>query len=68
MFVYYFDVTCYTSNCVSLVDDFTFKYILTSQNLTPDHVIKINIWATEEIDWDHFDKIWNRVFGATPLQ
>lgn len=40
--------------------------ILASQNLTPDHVIKINIWATEEVDWDHFDEIWNRVFGATP--
>lgn len=40
--------------------------ILASQNLTPDHVIKINIWATEEIDWDHFDEIWNKVFGTTP--
>ncbi|MFD3257655.1 RidA family protein [Paenibacillus lentus] len=40
--------------------------ILASQKLTPDHVIKINIWATEEIDWDHFDEIWNRVFGTTP--
>jgi len=40
--------------------------ILTSQHLTPDHVVKVNIWATEEIDWDHFDAIWNRVFGPTP--
>ncbi|PPA88074.1 enamine deaminase RidA [Brevibacillus laterosporus] len=40
--------------------------ILSSQKLTPDNVIKINIWATEEIDWDHFDAVWNKVFGATP--
>lgn len=40
--------------------------ILSSQQLTPDHVIKINIWATEEIDWDHFYSIWNEVFGPTP--
>jgi len=40
--------------------------ILTSQMLTPDHVVKVNIWATEEIDWDHFYMEWNNVFGATP--
>ncbi|WP_053373468.1 RidA family protein [Paenibacillus sp. FJAT-27812] len=40
--------------------------ILSSQKLTPDHVIKINIWATEEIDWDHFYAIWHNVFGPTP--
>lgn len=40
--------------------------ILDFQNLTPDHVIKVNIWATEEIDWDHFYNIWNQVFGTTP--
>ena len=40
--------------------------VLSSQKLTPDHVIKINIWATEEIDWDHFDEIWNKLFGMTP--
>ncbi|WP_238188543.1 RidA family protein [Paenibacillus sp. L3-i20] len=40
--------------------------LLSSQGLTPANVIKINIWATEEIDWDHFDSIWNDVFGDTP--
>ncbi|MEK8129230.1 RidA family protein [Paenibacillus filicis] len=40
--------------------------LLSSQNLTPDHVVKINIWATEEINWDHFYGIWNQVFGPTP--
>lgn len=27
-----------------------------SQNLTSDHIIKVNIWSTEEIDWDFFDE------------
>jgi len=40
--------------------------ILSSQQLTPDHVIKINIWATEEIDWEHFYEVWDKVFGPTP--
>ncbi|MGG1661165.1 RidA family protein [Brevibacillus sp. NRS-1366] len=40
--------------------------ILSSQNLTPDHVVKINIWSTEEIDWDHFYEVWNKVFDSTP--
>ncbi len=37
----------------------TFKNIqqlLDSQDLIPDNVIKVNIWATEEIDWEFFDK------------
>ena len=35
--------------------DNTFKniqQILESQNLTSDDVIKVNIWATEEINWN----------------
>ncbi len=36
--------------------------ILASQKLTPDHVIKINIWATEEIDWDHLYPQWDAIF------
>lgn len=40
--------------------------ILASQKLTPDHVVKVNIWATEEIDWDHFYGVWNQTFGDTP--
>ncbi|BBI36443.1 RidA family protein [Cohnella abietis] len=40
--------------------------LLASQKLTPDNVIKINIWATEEIDWDHLYAIWDKVFGANP--
>lgn len=39
------------------------KELLKSQNLTPDHVIKVNIWSTEEIDWDFFDGEWDKLFG-----
>ncbi|REK77699.1 RidA family protein [Paenibacillus paeoniae] len=40
--------------------------VLASQQLTPDHVVKVNIWATVPIDWDHFYQVWGATFGATP--
>lgn len=45
----------------------TFKNIqqlLDSQDLIPDNVIKVNIWATEEIDWELFDEEWETLFGS----
>ncbi len=40
--------------------------VLNSQYLNADDVIKVNIWATEEIDWEKvFDPIWNKFFGNT---
>ena len=40
--------------------------VLNSQSLTADDVIKVNIWATEEIDWENiFDPIWDKFFGNT---
>lgn len=40
--------------------------VLNSQSLTADNVIKVNIWATEEIDWENvFDPMWNKFFGNT---
>ena len=40
--------------------------VLNSQSLTADDVIKVNIWATEEIDWENvFDLMWNTFFGNT---
>ncbi|SHF87650.1 Enamine deaminase RidA, house cleaning of reactive enamine intermediates, YjgF/YER057c/UK114 family [Mariniphaga anaerophila] len=39
------------------------QQLLDSQTLTPDNVIKVNIWATEEIDWDFFDNEWEILFG-----
>ena len=40
--------------------------VLNSQSLSADDVIKVNIWATEEIDWENvFDPMWNKFFGNT---
>nr|WP_308742367.1 Rid family hydrolase [uncultured Anaerocolumna sp.] len=36
--------------------------LLKSIDLTPDNIIKINIWATEEIDWDYFDQVYEDFF------
>lgn len=47
----------------------TFKNIsnlLKSVNLGADNVIKVNIWSTEEIDWDHFDEVYCNFFGEVP--
>jgi enamine deaminase RidA (YjgF/YER057c/UK114 family) len=40
------------------------KKVLESQEIGPDHVIKVNVWATEELDWDCFYKEWEELFGA----
>ncbi|HDK7179089.1 TPA: RidA family protein [Clostridium botulinum] len=37
--------------------------LLKSIDLTPNNVIKINIWATEDIDWDYFYKVYDDFFG-----
>ncbi|MFD2556343.1 RidA family protein [Sphingobacterium tabacisoli] len=37
--------------------------LLKGQGLSPDDVIKVNIWATEEIDWDFMDVAWEKLFG-----
>ncbi len=39
------------------------KQILESQSLNSDNVIKVNIWATEEIDWDFLYSQWENLFG-----
>lgn len=41
------------------------EQILESQNLTSDDIIKVNIWATEEIDWDLLYAEWDNLFGET---
>ncbi|WP_411801596.1 RidA family protein [Bacillus safensis] len=38
------------------------KKILESEGLNEEHVIKVNIWATEEIDWDHLYPQWDTIF------
>ncbi|WP_410877583.1 RidA family protein [Myroides sp. DW712] len=37
--------------------------VLTSQGLTADEVIKVNIWSTQPIDWIYFDHVWKAFFG-----
>ncbi|WP_145437825.1 RidA family protein, partial [Staphylococcus haemolyticus] len=38
------------------------KKILESEGLNEEHVIKVNIWAREEIDWDHLYPQWDTIF------
>lgn len=40
------------------------KKLLDSESLSEENVIKVNIWATEEIDWDHLYDEWNRLFKS----
>lgn len=47
----------------------TFKNIqraLASEGLTGNHVIKVNVWSVDEIDWDHFYDVWNGMFSSSP--
>ncbi|MNZ50226.1 RutC family protein [compost metagenome] len=39
------------------------KTVLESENLNSEHIIKVNIWATEQIDWDFLDAEWDKLFG-----
>lgn len=38
------------------------KKLLETEGLSEENVIKVNIWATEEIDWDHLYAEWDRLF------
>ncbi|UOE94306.1 RidA family protein [Alkalihalobacillus sp. LMS39] len=38
------------------------KKVLESEGMTEENIIKVNIWATEEIDWDYFDSLWDELF------
>ncbi|TCS96734.1 GNAT family N-acetyltransferase [Hazenella coriacea] len=42
------------------------KCVLEEESVSADHIIKINIWATEEVDWDYFDNVWEEFHGGTP--
>lgn len=48
--------------------DYTFKNIkalLTSQQLTSKNIIKVNIWATQEINWGYFEEKWEQLFNSS---
>lgn len=38
--------------------------VLASEQLTADSIIKVNIWATEKIDWDFLYSEWAQLFDA----
>lgn len=38
------------------------KKLLENEGLSEENVIKVNIWATEQIDWDHLYAEWDRLF------
>ncbi|WP_010496759.1 RidA family protein [Paenibacillus elgii] len=39
------------------------KTVLHSEELTSENIIKVNIWATQKIDWDYLDAEWEALFG-----
>ena len=38
--------------------------VLHAEELTAEHIIKVNIWATEKIDWDYLYAKWEELFGS----
>lgn len=40
------------------------RHVLQSEQLTADEIIKVNIWATQPIDWDFLYKEWSDLFGS----
>lgn len=36
--------------------------VLDSEQLTPNDIIKVNIWAVESLDWDYFYSEWEKFF------
>ncbi|WP_121964631.1 RidA family protein [Myroides sp. N17-2] len=39
--------------------------LLESQDLCGQDIIKVNVWATKEIDWDYFYKVWDTIFNQS---
>ncbi|MGO0062707.1 RidA family protein [Brevibacillus fluminis] len=42
------------------------KRILQSEGVTPEAVLKINIWFTEKMDRERFQAIWHDFHGGNP--
>lgn len=38
--------------------------VLHSEELTAENIIKVNIWATQKIDWDYLYAKWEELFGS----
>ncbi|MCC9044143.1 RidA family protein [Myroides sp. M-43] len=39
--------------------------LLESQGLCDEDIIKVNVWATKEVDWDYFYKVWDTIFNLS---
>jgi len=38
------------------------KTVMQSEDLHAEHIIKVNVWATEKIDWDYLYSEWEQLF------
>jgi enamine deaminase RidA (YjgF/YER057c/UK114 family) len=39
------------------------KAVLAAEELEAGHIVKVNIWATDKIDWDWMNAKWHVLFG-----
>lgn len=40
------------------------RTLLLSEDLTSQNIIKVNIWATQKIDWDYLYEKWAQLFSS----
>lgn len=40
------------------------RSVLHSEELTSEHIIKVNIWATQKINWNYLYEKWEQLFGS----
>lgn len=40
------------------------KLALEAEGLTASDIVKVNIWAVDEIDWDYFYEAWDKLFAV----
>lgn len=38
--------------------------LLAAEALSADHIVKINIWAAQQVDWVHFHQVWEKFHGG----
>lgn len=39
------------------------KTVMETEGLSAENIIKVNIWATEKIDWEFLDSEWEQLFS-----
>ncbi|QNR08980.1 RidA family protein [Macrococcoides canis] len=45
-------------NCLNNI-----QQILVNEGINPSNVLKVNIYATEKLNWDYFNSKWNLIFS-----